>query len=120
MDEVRAFVCIVCPRGCGLTVRKGAGGIEVAGNACRRGADYGRAEVLDPRRSLSTTVRLEGMALRRLPVRSSAPLPLGRLMEAARALDAVVVDRPLRCGDVVVRDHLGLGVDIVATDSVLP
>jgi CxxC motif-containing protein len=37
-------------------------------------------------------------------------------MEAARALDPVVVDRPVECGEVVVKDILGLGVDIIATD----
>jgi CxxC motif-containing protein len=121
--ETREFVCIVCPRGCSLSVTlRDSGEVGVRGNSCKRGEEYGRLEVVDPRRSLTSTVRVEGFGgtggagRRRLPVRSSASLPLGRIMEAARALDPVVVDRPVECGEVVVKDILGLGVDIIATD----
>lgn len=127
MADLREFVCIVCPRGCALRVfvrtAQGAGGgtapeVEgVEGNACKRGEDYARSEVVDPRRTLTSTVRVEGFARRRLPVRSSGSLPLARLKDAARALDSVVADRPLRCGEVLVRDLLGLGIDIIACDD---
>ena len=80
--------------------------------------EYGRREVVDPRRRLTSTVRTWGLARRRLSVRSSGEIPLGRLVEAARALDAIVVDSPLDCGDLVVGDFLGLHVDILATDTI--
>ncbi len=144
MSETRKFVCIVCPRGCALEVdvamiSAGAGPragdaeagsaagassgigalsvVAVRGNACKRGEVYGRGEVLDPRRSLTSTVRVEGFLRRRLPVRSSGEIPLGRLREAARALDSLVVTRPVTCGEVLARDFLGLGVEVVATDD---
>jgi len=121
--ETRKFVCIACPRGCPLEVdaapdgKGGLAALAVRGNACRRGEEYGRAEIVDPRRSLTSTVRTEGAAERRLPVRTAGGIPLGRLVEAARALDAVTARPPLKCGDVVVADLLGLGVDLVATDD---
>ena len=119
MSASRSFVCITCPRGCLLAVDIGADRsvTAVRGNACKRGEDYARAEVVDPRRSLTSTVRVEGGVMKRLPVRSSAALPLHRLREAARALDAVVARPPLTCGSIVMADILGLGIDIVATDS---
>lgn len=128
MAEPRRMVCILCPRGCALEVEvaagpassPGPGAPKVRGNACRRGEAYGRAEVLDPRRSLSSTVRARGLARRRLPVRTSGPIPLGLLRRAAASLDSLEVDRPVRCGDVIVADFLGLGVDLVATDSLGP
>lgn len=133
MPEFRHFTCIVCPRGCSLEVELGAGGtaaagvavqalevLRVSGNGCKRGEDYARREVVDPRRSLTSTVRTRGLERRRLPVRSSGTLPLGRLVEAARSLDGIVVDRPMKCGDLVVKDLIGLGVDIVATDAIGP
>jgi len=114
---------VACPRGCALEVdvaEAPAGGREalaVRGNACKRGEDYGRAEVVDPRRSLTSTVRTEGTRRRRLPVRTSGTVPLGRLVEAARSLDSVVARPPMKCGQVLARDLLGLGVDLVATDD---
>ncbi|MBL8967334.1 MAG: DUF1667 domain-containing protein [Spirochaetaceae bacterium] len=123
MAETRKFVCIACPRGCPLEVdaepdgKGGFAALAVRGNACRRGEDYGRAEIVDPRRSLTSTLRTEGAAERRLPVRTTGGVPLGRLVEAARALDGLVARPPLKCGDVIVNNLLGLGVDLVATDD---
>lgn len=130
MDEKRNFVCIVCPKGCALEVDcsmapdaigPGPGGpaafLAVRGNACKRGEAYARSEVVDPRRSLTSTVRVADSKRRRLPVRSSGELPLGRLREAARALEPIVARPPIRCGDIVARDLLGLGIDLVATDD---
>ena len=41
--------------------------------------------------------------------------PKELMLRAARALDAVTVTAPVRCGDVVLSDLLGTGVDVVAT-----
>jgi CxxC motif-containing protein len=125
MSETRRFVCIVCPRGCGLEVEvlagtgpdAGPGVAAVRGNSCKRGEEYARREVVDPRRTLTSTVRARGSARRRLSVKTSGAIPLGALRDAARALDGIVVSPPVACGDVVLRDLLGLGVDIVATDD---
>lgn len=114
--EATTIVCVLCPRGCELRVSLSASGdLSVRGNACPRGESYGRSEMLDPRRSLTTTVRTAFPERPRLPVKSSAPLPKPRLLEAARSLDAVTVARRVKRGEVVVADLLGLGVDIVAT-----
>jgi CxxC motif-containing protein len=122
VPETLRILCIVCPRGCALEVDVGGAPgnqvLAVRGNACRRGEEYGRREAIDPRRSLTSTVRAAGLSRRRLSVRSSSDLPLGRLVDAARALDPVVVTGPVKLGEVVVRDILGLRVDIVATDDI--
>ncbi|HOX30819.1 MAG TPA: DUF1667 domain-containing protein [Spirochaetales bacterium] len=118
MGETKSFVCVLCPRGCALEVDIGAPGpAPVRGNACPRGAEYGRLEAIDPRRSLTTTVATAFPGRPRLPVKSSGGIPLARLVEAARGLDSVLVDRPLRRGEVVAANLLGLGIDIVATDD---
>jgi CxxC motif-containing protein len=125
MSDTRRFVCIVCPRGCALEVDvDGAGGgataavLALRGNACKRGDEYGRREILDPRRILTTTVRASGLSRRRLSVRSAAEVPLRRFIEAVRALDAVAVTASVKCGDVIVTDLIGLGVDVLATDDI--
>jgi len=50
-------------------------------------------------------------------VRTSGPIPLGRLLGAAAFLDGLEARAPVTCGDVIVKDFLGLGVDLLATDS---
>lgn len=115
--ECKEFTCIACPRGCRLVVTVDDGVASVSGNACPKGATYGAQEAVQPMRTLTTTVTVEGSSRRRLPVRSSADLPLSRILDAMAALDPIVVRLPMRRGDIVVPDLLGLGVDIIATDN---
>lgn len=126
MPETKSMTCVVCPRGCRLLLEleKAEGEASpilraVDGAGCRRGEEYARREIIDPRRVLTSTVRTNSHESPRLPVRSSGPLPLGRLREAVRALDEVVAAPPLRCGEALKKDWLGLGVDLIASDDLL-
>ena len=119
MIERKDFTCIECPRGCRLSVVVENGAASVSGNACPKGAVYGAQEAVAPMRTLTTTVVVEGSSRRRLPVRTDGALPLGRLLDAMTAIDPVVVRPPVRRGDVVVRDLLGLGVHVIATDDLV-
>lgn len=116
--ETKEFPCIECPRGCRLTVTVEDGAAAVTGNACPKGAEWGAKEAVAPMRTLTTTVAVFGSrSRRRLPVRSNGELPLSRILEAMAVVDPVVVGPPLRRGDVVLADLLGLGVDLIATDD---
>ena len=119
MSEVKSLVCIGCPIGCPLQLtHAGKEILEIEGQACNRGAKYARQEHTDPRRQLSTTVAIEGAHWRRLPVKVTAAVPKERVLEVARAVHRLRVRAPVRCGDVVLADVLGLaGVHVVATRS---
>ena len=59
--EERKLTCIGCPMGCQLQVIIKDGIVEkVTGNTCKRGADYGKKEVTDPTRIVTSTVRVQG------------------------------------------------------------
>lgn len=114
--EIRRVSCIVCPLSCVGEVSIAAGRITgVAGFACPRGQAYAREEVAAPKRMLTSTVRVSGGRLPLLPVVSRRPLPKDKIMACVRRLSAVTVAAPVREGDVVVADILGLGVDVVAS-----
>ena len=68
-----------------------------------------------PKRMLTTTVAVEGGLLPLLPVVSSTVLPKEKVLACAAYLRGVKVQAPIAAGDVVVKDILGLGVDIVAS-----
>ncbi len=109
--------CTVCPRGCLLTIEIDDARIAVSGNACAKGEDYGVEEAVQPRRILTTTVRTTLAARPRLPVRTSAPVPLGEFRSLMGSINAMIAAPPLGCGDVIESDLLGLGVDLIATDT---
>ncbi len=57
--ETRNLTCIGCPMGCPLTVKIENGTVlSVEGNTCKRGAIYGKKEVTDPTRIVTTTVHV--------------------------------------------------------------
>ena len=110
---MKELICIVCPNGCHLQVDE-ENGFQVTGNACPKGEEYGRNELLHPTRVLTGTVRLHGGPLPRCPVKTNGAIPKEKLLDAARALCGVDIAAPVRRGDVVLADVCGTGVDVVA------
>ena len=114
---MKELICIVCPKGCHLKVDE-ENGYAVTGNSCVRGAEYGKKELVNPTRVITSTVKVQGGALRRVSVKTSSDIPKGEIFRAMALLEDVTVQAPVAIGDVVVKDLLGLGVDFVATKNV--
>jgi CxxC motif-containing protein len=91
------------------------GGFRVTGNGCERGVQYARDEITNPTRIITSTVRVSDARLRRCPVKLSAPIPKGKIFEAMGTLDEVVLNLPIRAGQVAVSNVCGTGVDFITT-----
>ncbi|WKY45469.1 DUF1667 domain-containing protein [Eubacteriaceae bacterium ES2] len=112
----KEMTCIVCPIGCQMTVEaKADGTYDVTGNNCKRGPKYAVAEMTNPTRVIPTTVVIKNAMLPRLPVKTAEPIPKGKIFEAMDAINKVSVNAPVKTGDVVIKDLLGLGIDVVST-----
>ena len=109
------MICIVCPRGCRLSVDEET--LEVTGYGCERGAEYGRAELQNPTRVLTSTVRIRNAVYRRCPVKTERAIPKPLLIECKRALDAVELEAPVESGYIVLENVCGTGINIVTTRS---
>ncbi len=110
---MRELICIVCPKGCHLTVDENS--FAVMGNSCPRGAEYGANELRDPRRVLTSTVATDSPLHPRLPVKTDGQIRKPLIFEAMGLLDGLVVHLPVKAGDTVLPDILGTGVNFVAT-----
>lgn len=108
------LICIVCPKGCHLHVDE-ENGCKVTGQGCPRGEEYGRIELTNPTRVITSTVRIEGAMHRRCPVRTDGPIPKKLIFEAMKTLDAVTLHSPVHTGQVVVENVCGTGVRFIAT-----
>lgn len=112
------LVCINCPKGCHLVVENINGEIRVSGNSCPRGEQYAINEMTNPLRTVTTTVSIVSNVYDRLPVITSSPVPKAKIMEVCKALKGVEVKVPIKMGDIVVENILGLNVNIVASKSI--
>jgi len=113
MSDLNEFTCVVCPWGCLLKTH----GDNISGYSCTRGLRYAQKEQTDPRRSISGSVRIVGAIQNALTVKTSEPIPKDLLLSAAELLHTVTVSPPVRTGDVIIPNILGLGIDFIASLS---
>lgn len=113
---MKELICIVCPKGCHLKVDEN---LNVTGNGCIRGIKYGIDELTNPTRMVTSTVAIENAHISRLPVATSNPIPKDKIMEVMEEINKVKVVAPIYVKDVIIHNVLDLGVDVVATRTLL-
>lgn len=111
----REIVCIVCPSSCRLTVEEADGQVVVKGHSCKRGQAHGISEYQNPMRMLTSTVAVTGGTLPRLPVITTGEVPKEKLMDCLGQVYITAVAAPVRCGQVLIHNLCGTGVDLVAS-----
>lgn len=117
--EKRNLICINCPLGCALTVTLENGEvISVSGNTCPRGEAYGRKELTNPTRIVTSTARVTGGNLPVVSVKTAFDIPKGKIPAVMEAIQGITVPAPVRIGDVLLPDAAGTGVPIIATKNI--
>jgi CxxC motif-containing protein len=115
------FVCIACPIGCRLTVeRTPAGEVTVHGNRCPKGETFGREETLSPKRVVTAIVRTDSRSWPCIPVRTDQPLPRELIAGLIADLARQSVHLPAACGDTLMENYQGSGVNVVITRTLPP
>jgi len=114
--DIRKMTCIECPKGCRLSVKIENGKVaEVTGNECPKGEKYAIAEVENPTRVFTSVVLGQGLELKMIPVKTDKPIPKARIFEAMQEVKKIKLQRALNSGDIIVKNFLGLGVNIIST-----
>ncbi|MBU0468701.1 MAG: DUF1667 domain-containing protein [Candidatus Omnitrophica bacterium] len=115
----KEIICIECPNGCVLALEIKDGKIvQVEGNKCDKGVVYAESEIENPLRVLTTSVMSEGLSVLMVPVKTREPIPKDLMLKAMENIKKIKVKKSVEVGDVIVKDLMGLGVDLVATRSV--
>ena len=112
----KELICIVCPMGCHLTVDVD-NEYKVTGNQCKRGIDYGKKELTNPTRTITSTVKITGGIYNRLPVKTDKEINKKLIFDVMRLLDEIEVVSPVQMGTVLLKNVLGTDVNIVASRS---
>lgn len=120
--ETMRFNCTTCPSECLLTVeveRDVDGAVaavrSVTGNNCPRGNKFAHQELTCPIRVLTTTVAVSGGDEALLPVRTAEAIPLALHAQAMSLIRGLVVNAPIRMGDVVLENLLDTNINLIAS-----
>jgi CxxC motif-containing protein len=103
----KKMICIVCPRGCALTVENGQEGVTVMGNACPKGKTYGEEELIAPKRTVTTVVKVANRTDTMVSVKTSSPVPKDKMLDVVKYCRTITVSAPVSVGDVVAEDIYG-------------
>ena len=118
---IKEMVCIECPQGCLMKVEVDENTnkvISLSENRCPKGEKYALEETENPVRIITSTVRAQGLSVSMVPVRSREGIPKKRIMDVMEKIREIRVSKPVEAGEVIVRDVLGLGTDIIATRKI--
>ena len=116
MNKEGNMVCTVCPKGCMMQVNIDP--FSVLGNDCQRGVEFARSEMSDPKRIVTTIVKVDGGLHPVLSVKTNGFVgkkDMGKIIEHAKTIRCNV---PVSVGDVVSKNVAGLNIDLVATNSI--
>ena len=125
--ETLKFNCTTCPSECLLTVEVERDAnctvVEVrsvTGNNCPRGDKFAHQELTCPTRVLTTTVAVSGGDKTLLPVRTAEAIPLALHAQAMNLIRGLVVNAPIRMGDVVLENLLNTNINLIASMNIDP
>ena len=116
---MKKLVCIVCPNSCELSIEETSDGFSVSGNKCKRGIKFATDEMTAPKRTISSVVKTAFKEVPVIPVRVSDEIPKEKIFDVMNEINHVTVKKRLKRGDVVIKNVLSLGVDVIATSDVL-
>jgi CxxC motif-containing protein len=112
------ITCIFCPLGCRIYIQKKGDKEIIKGNECKKGAEYAIQEINNPMRVLTTTVIVDNGLVKLLPVRSKEKIPKEMIKRGIIELSKIKVEAPIKCGDLIYKNFLDTGVDIIASRNI--
>jgi CxxC motif-containing protein len=111
-----SLICIVCPMGCHLEIDV-ADHYRVTGNQCKRGIEYGKKELTNPTRTITSTIKISDGIHHRLPVKTDREVPKELIFDIMAVLDQVTVKSPVQMGQIIIENVCNSGANIVASRS---
>ena len=105
-------ICIMCPIGCELEITKKDQTIEVSGNLCPRGKQYGTDEATCPKRIVTSIVKCSKDLY--CSVKTTCPIEKSKIEEVLHEI-ALIPPKNYQFGEILIKNVAGTDADIVVT-----
>jgi len=114
------IVCVQCPMGCKLKIIMDEENkiSDISGYTCERGKQYAVQEITDPKRIIPSSIKVVNGELPLVSVKIDRPVSKKLISEIMLIIKKSAVTAPVKVGQVLVKNILGTGADIVATRQV--
>ena len=115
----RTFTCIVCPNGCEIDAEyEGTQVLNITGQLCPKGKTYVTQELVNPQRTIATSVSVQGGIMPLASVRLTNAIPQNRIFDVMAEINMQTLTAPVYINDIVIENVLGLNSDVIATKNV--
>ena len=109
----KEMICIMCPMGCNLTVKKVGDDVDVKGNGCMRGVVFAKEEITCPKRVLTTLVKTDAGVK---SCKTTKPIPKDKIADCMKEIEKLRLKK-VKFGQVVIKNILDTGADVVITSN---
>ena len=128
MSVKKELTCVRCPNGCNIMVEMDGNGkilIDAEGKLaitkevpCKLGDEWAKQEIENPMRTISSSIPVENGDWLMVSVRTSRPIPLGKIFEVMGEIRKKTLPAPVAIDDVIIANPAGCDTDIIATRDV--
>jgi CxxC motif-containing protein len=115
----KKLICVICPNGCELNavIDEGPQPVvkEITGELCEKGPVWAEQELLNPMRTIASSIIVDGGDYPLVSVRTDSAIPLKSILDVMKAVKSIKVKAPIRIGDVLIEKPAGTSCNIIAT-----
>ncbi len=111
---MKEITCIICPVGCRILIDKD----NISNYKCKKGLNYAREELINPKRNITTTVKAINLSKRRVAVKLDKEIPKDALVDVLKEIKKVKIDKKVKRGEIIKENILNLGVNLISQETV--
>ena len=116
MSSSKHFTCILCPKGCGINVIfEDKTILEIQEAGCKKGAAWAEQELLNPKRTLCTSIRVIGGTEPLVSVKTDREIPLKDIPKVMEVIKQTTVEAPIVFGTIAVMNPCNAAYSLLTT-----
>jgi CxxC motif-containing protein len=105
--------------GCEMNVSTNScGQIDVDGSTCKIGKEYAKDELLNPRRIVTSTIKVTNGCRSLVSVWTTGAVLKDKVYDIMNELERVVIEAPVKVHQIIIKNICNLGVDIESSGNV--
>ncbi|MFN3412270.1 MAG: DUF1667 domain-containing protein [Exilispira sp.] len=119
MKEVD-MICIQCPLGCKVKVQLDDDNkvLDITGFTCKNGKEYAMQEIVDPHRTITTSIKVIDGTSELVSVKTSKPVSKRLIFAIMDIIKNSSIHAPVEINQIIISNVANSGADIIATRSV--
>ena len=115
----KELICVICPNGCELKAEIEEGPQievkEITGELCEKGPAWAEQELVNPVRTIASSIIVDGGDYPLVSVRTDAAISLKSISDVMKTIKSARAKAPVRIGDILIKDPAGTSCNIIAT-----